>query len=86
MIAYNVSRQKAFLSAVRLSIYSGTERRDWLRQRALTIIIAMAFLFMAAINFAQGHVIESQRALIRALAGDSSQLAMLRVQQIKRQH
>ena len=67
-------------------MYSGTERRDWLRQRALTIIIAMAFLFMAAINFAQGHVIESQRALIRALAGDSSQLAMLRVQQIKRQH
>jgi hypothetical protein len=86
LIAYNALRQKALLSAVKLSIYSGTERRDWLRQRALTIVIAIAFLFMAAINFAQGHVIESQRALIRALSGDSSQLALLRVQQIKRQH
>jgi hypothetical protein len=71
---------------VRLSIYSGTERRDWLRQRGLTIIIAIAFLLMAGINLAQGRVIESQRALIRALSGDSSQLAMLRVQQIKSRH
>ena len=86
MIAYNTQRQKTLLPGVRLPIYSGTERRDWLRQRRLTIIIAIAFLFMAAINFEQGHVIESQRALIRALSGDSSQLAMLRVQQIKRQH
>jgi len=86
LIAYNTSRHQELLSSVRLSIYSGTERRDWLRQRALTIVITIAFLFMAAINLAQGHVIESQRALIRALAGDSSQLAMLRVQQIKRQH
>jgi len=69
---------------VRLSNYSGIERRDRLRQSRLTIIIAIAFLVMTAINFEQGHVIDSQRALIRLLAGDSSELAMRRVQEIQR--
>jgi hypothetical protein len=68
---------------VRLSNYPGIERRDRLRQSRLTIIIAIAFVVMAAINFEQGHVIDSQRALIQLLAGDSSELAMRRVQQLQ---
>jgi hypothetical protein len=69
---------------VQTLIYSGHERRDWLRQRSFTIIIAIAFIFMVSINLEQGRVIESQRALIHLLAGDSTELAMRRVQEIQR--
>ena len=69
---------------MRLFNYSGTERRDWLRQSKLTIIMAIAFILMTAMNYEQGHVIESQRTLIRMLSGDSSELAMLRIREIQR--
>ena len=46
--------------------------------------MAVAFIVMTAINYEQGHVIESQRALIRILSGDSSELAMLRIREIQR--
>jgi hypothetical protein len=45
------------------------------RQRRLTIIIAIAFVFVSAINFEQGRVIDAQRTLIRLLSGDSTELA-----------
>jgi len=50
-----------------------------LRQSRLTIIIAIAFMFVAAVNFEQGRVIDSQRALIRLLSGDSNELAMRKI-------
>ncbi len=62
----------------------GTERRDWLRRNKLTIIIAVAFIVMAAFNVEQGRVINAQRTLIQLLSGDSSELAMRRVQDLRR--
>jgi hypothetical protein len=50
-----------------------------LRQSRLTIIIAIAFMFVSAVNFEQGRVIDSQRALIRLLSGDSNELAMRKI-------
>ena len=46
------------------------------RNRRLTILFAIGFLFMSAVTFEQGRVIDSQRALIRLLSGDSTELAM----------
>jgi hypothetical protein len=48
--------------------------------------MALAIIFMTAINFEQGRVIDAQASLIRLLSGDSSQLAMQRVQQQVRRH
>jgi hypothetical protein len=53
-----------------------------LRQSRLTIIIAIAFMFVSAVNFEQGRVIDSQRALIRLLSGDSNELAMRKIHDI----
>ena len=52
--------------------------RQW-RRRRLTIIIGIAFIFVSAVNFEQGRVIDSQRVLIRLLSGDSSELAMRKI-------
>ena len=52
------------------------------RQSRLTIIIAIAFMFVSAVNFEQGRVIDSQRALIRLLSGDSNELAMRKIHDI----
>ena len=49
------------------------------RRRRLTIVFGIAFLFVSAVNFEQGRVIDSQRALIRLLSGDSSELAMRKI-------
>jgi hypothetical protein len=53
--------------------------RERLRHRKLTILIGVAFLFVSAINFEQGRVIDSQRTLIRLLSGDSTELAMRKI-------
>jgi len=68
---------------VRLIRHLGTKRRDWLRRRGISIIMAAAIIFMAAMNFEQGRVIEEQGNLIKLLSGDSSELAIRRVQQIQ---
>ena len=60
----------------------GPGRRGWLRQRRITIIMAVAIVFMTAVNFEQSRVIDAQRSLIQLLSGDSSELAMRRVQQM----
>jgi len=60
----------------------GPERRGWLRQRRITIIMAVAIVFMTAVNLEQSRVIDAQRSLIQLLSGDSSELAMRRVQQM----
>jgi hypothetical protein len=49
-------------------------REHW-RHRRLTVIIAIAFIFVSAINFEQGRVIDAQRTLIQLLSGDSTELA-----------
>jgi hypothetical protein len=43
-----------------------------------------AILVMTAINIEQSRVIEAQGALIKLMSGDSSELAMRRVQQLHR--
>jgi len=70
---------------VRLLNGSGSERRDWLRQRSITIIMGIAIVFMTAMNLEQGRVIDAQHTLIQLLSGDSSELAMRRMQEM-RQH
>jgi hypothetical protein len=69
---------------VRLFKRHGTEQRDWLRRNKLAIIISIAFTVMAAFNFEQARVIDAQRTLIQLLSGDSSELAMRRVQDLRR--
>jgi hypothetical protein len=69
---------------VRLFHGHGIERRDWLHRNKLTIIIAVAFIVMAAFNCEQARVISAQRTLIQLLSGDSSELAMRRVQELRR--
>ena len=39
------------------------------------MIIAIAFIFVSAVNFEQGRVIDAQSTLIRLLSGDSTELA-----------
>jgi hypothetical protein len=63
--------QKPRIDVAKLSLH-------W-RQSRLTIIIGIAFIFVSAVNFEQGRVIDSQRALIRLLSGDSSELAMRKI-------
>jgi hypothetical protein len=46
--------------------------------------MAAAIIFMTAINLEQGRVIEVQGNLIKQLSGDSSELAIRRIQQIQR--
>jgi hypothetical protein len=53
-------------------------RQGW-RQSRLTILIAIAFTFVTAVNFEQGRVIDSQRTLIRLLSRDSSELALRKI-------
>jgi hypothetical protein len=53
-------------------------RQGW-RQSRLTILIAIAFNFVTAVNFEQGRVIDSQRTLIRLLSQDSSELALRKI-------
>jgi hypothetical protein len=62
----------------------GPEGRGWLRQRPVTIIMAIAIVFMTAVNLEQSRVIDAQRSLIQLLSGDSSELAMRRIQQMHR--
>jgi len=45
----------------------------------LTVIIAVAFIFVSAVNFEQGRVIDAQRSLIRLLSGDSTELAFRKI-------
>jgi len=45
--------------------------------------MAAAIIFMTAMNFEQGRVIEQQGNLIKLLSGDSSELAIRRVQQMQ---
>jgi hypothetical protein len=52
------------------------------RRRRLTILFAVAFIFASALNFEQGRVIDSQRALIRLLSGDSNELALRKMHDI----
>ena len=52
------------------------------RRRRLTILFAVAFIFVSALNFEQGRVIDSQRALIRLLSGDSNELALRKMHDI----
>jgi hypothetical protein len=52
------------------------------RRRRLTILLGIAFIFMSALNFEQGRVIDSQRALIRLLSGDSTELALRKIHDI----
>jgi hypothetical protein len=60
---------------VRISGFNLSQLRDHFRQRGLTVIIAIAFIFVSAVNFEQGRVIDAQRTLIRLLSGDSTELA-----------
>ena len=53
--------------------------RGQIRHRRLTIFFGVAFLFVSAVNFEQGRVIDSQRTLIRLLSGDSTELAMRKI-------
>jgi hypothetical protein len=69
---------------VRLIPHFGPERQDWLRRRGIPIVMAAAIIFMTAINFEQGRVIEAQGNLIKLLSGDSSELAIRRIQQLQR--
>ena len=55
-----------------------------MRQRRVTIIMAIAIVFMTAVNLEQSRVIDAQRSLIQLLSGDSSELAMRRIQQMHR--
>jgi hypothetical protein len=64
---------------VRTFSFNSSRLRDGWRQRRLTILIGIAFIFVTAVNFEQGRVIDSQRALIRLLSGDSSELAMRKI-------
>ena len=50
----------------------------------MTIIMAVAILFITAVNLEQSRVIDAQRSLIQLLSGDSSELAMRRMQQMHR--
>jgi len=60
------------------------ERRGWFPQRRITILLAIAIIFMTALNVEQSRVIDAQRNLIQLLSGDSSELAMRRLQQMHR--
>jgi hypothetical protein len=61
---------------VRISGFNLSQLRDHFRQRGLTVIIGIAFIFVSAVNFEQGRVIDAQRTLIRLLSGDSTELAV----------
>ena len=46
--------------------------------------MAIAIIFMTAMNLEQNRVIDAQRSLIQLLSGDSSELAMRRMQELHR--
>lgn len=52
----------------------------WLRRNALTLILAVVYVFTSLLVFEQGRTIESQRQLIRALFQDSLELAHIKAQ------
>jgi hypothetical protein len=60
------------------------EQPSWFRRRGIPIIMGAAILIMTAINLEQSRVIEAQGNLIKLMSGDSSELAMRRVQQLHR--
>jgi len=64
---------------VRISGFNLAELNQRWRQRRLTVIIAVAFIFVSAVNFEQGRVIDAQRSLIRLLSGDSTELAFRKI-------
>ena len=59
-------------------------RRTWLRSHGLTVIFAVAYVFLSLLVLEQGRTIQSQRQLIRALFHDSVELTHLKAQNISR--
>lgn len=53
---------------------------QWITQNRLVTILLVAYLFLSAITFEQGRIIENQRNLIRQLFGDSVALNHIRWQ------
>lgn len=53
---------------------------QWITKNRLVTILLVAYLFLSAITFEQGRIIESQRNLIQQLFGDSAALSHIRWQ------
>ena len=47
----------------------------------LSLVLLVAYLAMAMLVFEQGRTIESQKALIRQLFSDSTELAAMKIKQ-----
>lgn len=57
-------------------------RGSWLERNLLALVAVVAFLFMSALAFEQGRVIETQRRFIAQIFGDSISLNAVRAQVI----
>ncbi len=61
------------------------QKFGWLRRHALTLVLAVVYVFMSLLVFEQGRTIESQRQLIRALFQDSLKLNQMKARAEARQ-
>ncbi len=63
------------MSSLPINLYS---QSGWLQKNLVAIVATVAFLFMSALAFEQGQVIENQRLFIHQIFGDSMALNALR--------